>query len=149
MDREIGIRLGAGLALVFVNAFFVASEFALTRARQLTREEFTGEPGLERAWEMTERLEIYLTSCQLGITTSSILLGVVAEPAVTALLEPLIGGLDLAEGTRHVVSIVLAVVVINLVHKIWGEQAQTYPGVERPRLVARWLAPGLYGWTAP
>ena len=147
MEWEIGIRLVAGAFLVLANGFFVATEFALTRARQFPREAFQGSKALERAWEMTERLEIYLTSCQLGITGSSILLGVIAEPAVTRLLEPLAGGLDLSAGTRHVVSIVVAVVAINLVHKIWGEQAPTYLGVERPRLVARLLAPPLYWWT--
>ncbi len=147
MDWDVALRLIAGVLLVLANAFFVATEFALTRARQFTKEEFSGARGLERAWEMTERLEIYLTSCQLGITTSSILLGVVTEPAVTRLLEPLLGGFDLATGTRHVVSVVAAVVAINLIHKIWGEQAPTYLGVERPRMVARYFAPPLYWWT--
>lgn len=36
---------------------------------------------------------------------------------------------------------------MNLVHKIWGEQAPTYLGVERPKLVVEHLAPGLYWWT--
>ena len=49
---EIGARLVAGILLVLANGFFVAIEFALTRAQQYTREEFV-EPGLERAWEMT------------------------------------------------------------------------------------------------
>lgn len=144
---EIGIRLAAGVILVLANGFFVATEFALTRARQFPRESFTGSPGLERAWEMTERLEIYLTSCQLGITSSSILLGVVAEPAVTRVLEPLTGGLDISSGTRHLLAVIVAVVAINLVHKVWGEQAPTYLGVERPRAVARLFAPLLYAWT--
>jgi len=96
---------------------------------------------------MTERLEIYLTGCQLGITTSSILLGVVAEPAVTALLERVVGLAGLGAGTRHVASVTLAVVAINLVHKIWGEQAPTYLGVERPLEVLERLAPALEWWT--
>ena len=45
---EIGVRLVAGILLVLANGFFVAIEFALTRAQQYTREEFV-EPGLERA----------------------------------------------------------------------------------------------------
>lgn len=147
MEWGTAVRLAVGALLVLVNGFFVATEFALTRARQLPREAFEGSRGLELAWEMTERLEIYLTSCQLGITSSSILLGVIAEPAVTRLIEPFAGGLELSSGTRHVVSVIVAVVVINLIHKIWGEQAPTYVGIERPRSVARLFAPVLYGWT--
>lgn len=147
MTVEIAVRLTAGLVLVLVNAFFVTTEFALTRIRQLPAEDFEGSRNLRRAWEMTERLEIYLTGCQLGISVSSILLGVIAEPAFTALLEPLLGAVDWSAGTRHVVAVTLAVVLMNLIHKIWGEQAPTYLGVERPREVARYLAPALYWWT--
>ncbi len=141
------LRLVAGVLLILANAFFVATEFALTRIRQFPAREFEGSRSLRRAWQMTERLEIYLTGCQLGITASSILLGVVAEPAITALLEPLFGAIDWSAGTRHLVSVVAAIVLMNLVHKIWGEQAPTYLGVERPKLVAQYLAPGLYWWT--
>ena len=87
---EVGVRLLAGGALILANGFFVAIEFALTRVRQYSEAEFD-EPGLRRAWEMTDELEIYLTGCQVGITASSIAVGIVAEPALAALFEPLFG----------------------------------------------------------
>lgn len=129
------------------NAFFVATEFALTRIPQFDRADVPDTPGMRRAWQMTERLEIYLTGCQLGITTSSILLGIVAEPAVTALIEPAVGVFGFSESTMSVVSVAVAVVVINLIHKIWGEQAPTYVGVERPVAIARLTATVHYWWT--
>lgn len=144
---DILVRLLAGIALILANAFFVVTEFALTRLRQFDPEELGDDPGLRRAWEMTERLEIYLTGCQLGITTSSIVLGVVVEPAVTALLETAFGITGLETGTRHVISVILAVALLNLVHKVWGEQAPTYLGVERPLQVLARLAPALWWWT--
>lgn len=51
---EIAIRLVAGVLLILANGFFVAIEFALTRARQFSEEEFLGDghSALERAWEM-------------------------------------------------------------------------------------------------
>lgn len=56
---EVGIHLVAGVLLILVNGFFVAIEFALTRARQFTEEEFVGDGhrALEQAWEMTHNLE--------------------------------------------------------------------------------------------
>ncbi len=144
---ELTARLFAGALLTFANAFFVATEFALTRLPQFEKSEFQDHPGLRRAWAMTQQLEIYLTGCQLGITTSSILLGIVAEPAVTALLEPVFALLNLGAGTTSVVSVVVAVVLINLIHKIWGEQAPTYLGVEKPKSIARYAAPVHYWWT--
>ncbi|ELZ34444.1 cbs domain-containing protein [Halogeometricum pallidum JCM 14848] len=139
---EIGLRLVAGVALILTNGFFVAIEFALTRARQFTEDEFvSGNPKLERAWEMTQDLELYLTTCQVGITASSIAVGIVAEPALAALFEPLFGGTALATVGAGAI---LAYGIINLVHLTHGEQAPTYLGVERSRTVCRYGATPLY-----
>lgn len=144
---ELALRLVSGALLVLANAFFVVTEFALTRAPQFDEEEYQETAGQRRAWEMTEELEIYLTGCQLGITSSSILLGVVAEPAVSAMLQPVFELFGMSGATLTTVSVVVGVIIINLIHKIWGEQAPTYLGVERPKQVASYLAPGLYWWT--
>ncbi|NUC71740.1 HlyC/CorC family transporter [Haloterrigena sp. SYSU A558-1] len=140
---EILLRLIAGAALILANGFFVTIEFALTRARQYSKSEFM-EPGLERAWEMTEELEIYLTGCQVGITACSIALGIVAEPALAALFEPLFGGTVLASIGAGVI---LAYIIVSLVHKVYGEQAPTYLGVERSKQVCRYGATPLYWFT--
>jgi IMP dehydrogenase len=140
---EIALRLLAGVALILANGFFVAIEFALTRARQFTESEFVGDgnPALERAWEMTNELEIYLTSCQVGITASSIAVGIVAEPALAAIFEPTFAGSQLAGiGLGGAI----AFVIINLVHLTHGEQTPTYLGVERSRFVCRYGAAPLY-----
>jgi IMP dehydrogenase len=140
---EITLRLLAGLALILVNGFFVAIEFALTRVRQYSESEFD-KPGLRRAWEMTDDLEIYLTSCQVGITASSIAVGIVAEPALAALFEPYFQSTVLASiGAGGV----LAFLIINLLHLTHGEQTPTYLGVERSKFVARYGATPLY-WFA-
>ncbi|WP_276257428.1 hemolysin family protein [Haloglomus litoreum] len=139
---EIGIRLVAGVLLILANGFFVAIEFALTRARQFSEEEFVdGTPALERAWEMTQDLELYLTTCQVGITASSIAVGIVAEPALAALFEPLFGGTVLATIGAGAL---LAYLIINLVHLTHGEQTPTYLGVERSRFVCRYGARPLH-----
>lgn len=144
---EMTIRLLSGLILLLLNAFFVASEFALTRLRQYKREELEDSSGLNRAWKMTKTLEIYLTSCQIGITTTSILLGVIAEPAVTQFIELLFAAETIGGVSTHVISITLSVILINFVHTIWGEQAPTYLGVERAKSVAKYTASPLYWWT--
>ena len=143
---EVGVRLLVGVGLILANGFFVAIEFALTRAQQYTKEEFVepGDTGLERAWEMTQNLEIYLTGCQIGITASSIAVGIVAEPALAALFEPVFGGTVLASlGAGAIV----AWLIINLLHLTHGEQAPTYLGVERAKQVSRYGATPLYWFT--
>jgi CBS domain containing-hemolysin-like protein len=139
---EITTRLVAGVLLILANGFFVAIEFALTRARQFTEEEFIGDrPSLRRAWEMTDDLELYLTTCQVGITASSIAVGIVAEPALAALFEPLFTGSRLA---AIGMGAIIAFLIINLVHLTHGEQTPTYLGVERSRFVCRYGATPLY-----
>ena len=140
---EIGFRLLAGILLILTNGFFVAIEFALTRVRQYSKAEFD-EPGLRRAWEMTDELEIYLTSCQVGITASSIAVGIVAEPALATLIEPLFENTALAAvGAGGLIGFA----IINLVHLTHGEQTPTYLGVERTKFVCRYGAKPLY-WFA-
>lgn len=141
------LRLIGGLFLILSNAFFVGTEFALTRLRQYDEAELKGDSRLDRAWEMTEELEIYLTGCQVGITFSSVLLGVVAEPAVTAVLQPVIQLVGVGEGSTHAVSVVVGVVLLNFVHTVWAEQTPTYLGIERAKLVVAYNATLLYYWT--
>ena len=139
---ELTLRLVAGVALILTNGFFVAIEFALTRARQFEKSEFIGDrPALERAWEMTQNLEIYLTTCQVGITASSIAVGIVAEPALAAIFEPLFVDSPLASVGAGAI---IAFGIINLVHLTHGEQTPTYLGVERSRFVCRYGAAPLY-----
>jgi CBS domain containing-hemolysin-like protein len=139
---QIGLRLIAGLLLILANGFFVAIEFALTRARQFTESEFVdGDSRLERAWGMTQDLELYLTTCQVGITASSIAVGIVAEPALAALFAPLFAGTTLATIGAGAI---IAYAIINLIHLTHGEQTPTYLGVERSRFVCRYGAAPLY-----
>jgi len=140
---EVALRLVAGLGLILANGFFVAIEFGLTRVRQYPKSEFD-TPALERAWEMTRDLEIYLTSCQVGITASSIAVGIVAEPALAALIEPVFHDTRLASVGAGAI---LAFLVINLLHLTHGEQTPTYLGVERSKQVCEYGATPLY-WFA-
>lgn len=145
---ETLVRLVGGFGLLLANGFFVTTEFAMTRVRQFSPHEFRDGAGLERAWEMTERLEIYLSGCQLGITISSVGLGVVAEPAVSALVQPLLSAVGIAASDGHAaVSVLVSLAIVNLAHVVVGEQAPTYFGVERTKTAARYGAPMLYYWT--
>jgi len=140
---ELSGRLLAGLLLILANGFFVAIEFALTRVRQYPESEFDA-PGLRRAWEMTQDLEIYLTSCQVGISATSIAVGIVAEPALATLIDPFFrNSMAASIGAGGIV----AFVIINLLHLTHGEQTPTYLGVERTKFVARYGATPLY-WFA-
>lgn len=141
------LRLLAGAVLLVAGGVFVGSEFSLTRVRQFDESEFTGSRGLERAWEMTEQLEIYLSGCQFGITVTSIGLGIVVEPALTALFEPAFGLLGVGETATRAVAATVSVIVLNLVYVVIGEQVPTYLGLERTKAMAGYLSLPLWLWT--
>jgi len=140
---EVGLRVAAGVALILINAYFVAIEFGLTRLRQYPESEMD-TPGLRRAWEMTDDLEFYLTTCQVWISGTSIALGIVAEPGLAALFAPLFENTALASAGA---GSLLGFFIINMVHLTHGEQTPTYLGVERSKQVAEYGAPPLY-WFA-
>ena len=140
---EIGLRVAAGVALILINAYFVAIEFGLTRLRQYPESEMD-TPGLRRAWEMTDDLEFYLTTCQVWISGTSIALGIVAEPGLAAIFAPIFENTALASaGAGSLVGFFL----INMVHLTHGEQTPTYLGVERSKQVANYGSRPLY-WFA-
>lgn len=140
---EIALRIFGGIVLIGINAYFVAIEFALTRVRQFPESEFN-TPSLELAWNMTNDLEFYLTTCQVWISGTSIALGIIAEPGLAALFEPIFQSTTLASAGA---GSLLGFFIINLIHLTHGEQTPTYLGVERSKQVARYGARPLY-WFA-
>ena len=96
----------AVLALIALNAFFVAAEFALVRARS-DRLEVQAEEGDERAAlarRVVDEIDEYLSACQLGITMTSIGIGFLGEVALASQLEPLFGDV-----VSHGVAVVISV----------------------------------------
>lgn len=86
-------NLALVLLLVFANAFFVVSEFAIVKIRRTKLEELAhfGNKRAKIALKITENLNTYLSAIQLGITLASLGLGWIGEPAVSHLLEDLFG----------------------------------------------------------
>ena len=84
----IVVGLLAVAALVAVNALFVATEFALVAARATGLEEAAaaGSRSAQRVLAARQDLRLQVSGAQLGITASSIALGVLAEPTIVRLL---------------------------------------------------------------
>lgn len=145
-NMEIAIRIFAGVVFVLSNAFFVAIEFALTRLRQFEKDELPDTPGAQKSWELTNELEINLTGCQVGISLTTLLLGVISEPAITTAIMSLFEAFGVSMEAHRWIGLTVAIVMLNLIHKIWGEQAPTYLGVERPLEVCSKLGVPFSWW---
>ncbi len=80
------------LALVVVNAFFVAAEYALVRVRR-TRMETLAAQGSSMARVVLyglDHLNRYIAGVQVGITLAGLASGRFGEPALAAILDPLL-----------------------------------------------------------
>ena len=79
---------------------------------------------------LLQRLSYHLSGAQLGITISSLLLGVLAEPAIATLLAPV---LEAALGlTSRAVSVAVALAVATVVQMVLGELVPKAVATSRP-----------------
>ncbi len=130
------------LVLLALNAFFVAAEFALVKARHIRIESMATEGSASARLTMTiqQNLEAYLAACQLGITMASLGLGWVGEPAVAALLEPLFHSLGMSDKVLHTVSFLLGFLLFSSLHIVVGEQVPKTFAIRQAERVALWVA---------
>ena len=131
------------LALVALNGFFVAAEFALVRVRESRivqlEQEGSARAGSVRA--ALRDLDAYLSVCQVGITMASLALGWVGEPAVSHLIEPVLASLGIgSERVVTVVSVIIGFTVITYAHLVFGEQAPKYFSIQRAERTALWIS---------
>jgi len=135
------------LALLFVNAFFVAAEFAIVRVRgtQLDELAAAGSTRARLGAHISDHIDAYLSACQVGITGASLALGIVGEPAVARLIEPLFGWLlERSEVAFHFVSFTIAFAAITYLHIVVGEQAPKYLAIQRALPTTLWSAHPLH-----
>jgi CBS domain containing-hemolysin-like protein len=117
------LLLIAVVVLVALNGFFVAAEFALVRAAEskveAAREE--GKRSAALALHEIDRIDEYLSACQLGITMASLGIGFLGEPAIASLLEPALGDV-FGHGVAVAIAIAFAYTMTTAAHITVGEQ---------------------------
>ncbi|WP_016910491.1 hemolysin family protein [Streptomyces xiaopingdaonensis] len=141
----IALQLFIGLLTLVVNAFFVGAEFALISVRR-SQIEPRAEAGEKRArrviWGL-EHVSHLLAAAQLGITLCTLVLGVVAEPAIAHLLEPVFHAVGVPDGLTHAISFVIALAAATYLHMLLGEMVPKNIALAEPERAALWLGPPL------
>jgi len=121
--------------LIFANAYFVATEFALVAVRRTQIDLWVaeGRRGAASAKLATDHLDDAIAATQLGITIASLGLGWIGEPAVANLIEPLFRAVGLASLIAvHSVALVVAFSLITFLHVVLGELAPKAVALEHP-----------------
>jgi CBS domain containing-hemolysin-like protein len=134
------LYIAVSLVLVGMNAFFVVAEYSLVRAERsrLEAARDAGQRGAALALSQLERINEYISTCQVGITMASIGIGALGEPSISHALEPLLGGA--AHETAVVIAGVLAYLLITSVQIVGGEIVPKLYAIDRAEGVARRVA---------
>src|SRR5216110_1331049 len=132
-------KLAVIAALVGLNGFFVACEFAIikVRASQLDELAVEGNPQARLVKYIRAHLDAYLSATQLGITLASLALGWLGEEFLAHLIEPFFA---LANIHSHAIvtsiSVTLAFIGITFMHIVFGELAPKYTAIASPLTVS-------------
>ncbi|WP_076970895.1 hemolysin family protein [Streptomyces sparsogenes] len=137
------------LVLTLACAVFVAAEFSLTTVQrgELERAAEAGERGAGGALAAVRRLTFQLSGAQLGITVTSLVIGMLAEPSLAALLLGPLRAVGLG-GAASSVATVLGVAVSTVVLMVVGELVPKNWAISRPLAVAKVVAGPQRGFTA-
>lgn len=127
------------LAMIAVNAFFVAAEFAAVSVRHSRIRSLAGE-GNRLARLLLPRIEDpasldrYVACCQVGITFSSLLLGAVGQASLTLQWAGFAGWVG-----AHAAASVLAITTLAYLHIVLGEMVPKSLALQKPESTALWL----------
>ena len=140
--HSLTLSLIAVILLLTANAFFVAAEFALVKARGFRLETYAldGSSAAKLTLRIQSNLEAYLAACQLGITMASLGLGWVGEPAVAAILEPLFHSLGVPDTILHTAAFLAGFLIFSSLHIVVGEQVPKTLAIRRAEPVSVWVA---------
>jgi len=143
-------RVLAVIALVCLNGFFVAAEFALVRSRptRLEARASEGDRLSALALRATSNISALLSASQLGVTLASLGLGWVAQAAFSGAVADGLAHLPFAIElpVRLTIAAAVALAVVTYLHVVFGELAPKGAALLHPETVARWLVPALMGW---
>ncbi|MFF7205306.1 MULTISPECIES: hemolysin family protein [unclassified Streptomyces] len=134
--------LTAAFLLILANGFFVAAEFGLVTVDRPDAERAAAE-GDRRAGNVVRalrELSFQLSGTQLGITITSLVVGMLAEPALAQLLHGPLTATGLPAGAVSGAAVVIGMLLASAVQMVIGELVPKNWAVSRPLQVARFVA---------
>lgn len=145
-SRAILWPILAGFLIVLANGFFVTFEFAIVTARrtQMQRLVEKGDSGARLVMRLMHDPDWAIAASQVGITSTSILLGIVAEEPLTHLLAPLLdrtlSRVPLLAGLSAALGTLVVLLVLSFVHMVLGEQTPKTIALRYPLQSALFVA---------
>ncbi len=131
------------LFLIFLNSLFAMSEMALTASRKARLQVMVeaGDSGARHAMELHDNPTKFLSVVQIGITSISILNGIVGDAAFSApFARWLHATFDIGDRGAEITATAMVVVTITFLSIIFGELVPKRIGLQYPETVARFVA---------
>ena len=134
--------------LIFVNAIFVAAEFAIVASRSFKLEALADQSASARqALKIVQNTRLqdrFIAVAQLGITLVTVALGMYAEPTIAGwLYGPLQQWFGLSEAVAHTVATVFVLGVITYLHVVIGEMIPKAMALHSPEGIATGVMPAM------
>jgi CBS domain containing-hemolysin-like protein len=143
MEVLANLGLYQKLFLVFLliafNAFFVLVEFSLVASNELKLKRIK----FNLPHKQYKNLDHYLATCQVGITLASLILGWLAEPTFSFIIEKIFNLFGIHFSNIHSVSIVLSFIFVTFLHLVLGEQVPKLFAVYKPERIIIIFSPFL------
>ncbi|ANB05285.1 hypothetical protein SAM40697_1325 [Streptomyces ambofaciens] len=136
------LLLAAAFLLILANGFFVAAEFGLVTVERQDAEQAAadGDRRARRVVESLKELSFQLSGTQLGITITSLVVGMLAEPALARLLDGPFTAIGVPDGAVPGVAVVVGMLLASAVQMVIGELVPKNWAVSKPLQVARFVA---------
>ena len=147
MDTDSSVlMLVLAFVFIFMNAFFVLSEFSIVKIRKSRLEELIKDkiPNAKLAFKISNSLDTYLSATQLGITISSLALGWIGEPAVARLIELPLKAFGVGGVAIHTIAFILSFALVTLFHVVLGELVPKSIAIAKTEKVVLFIARPLH-----
>jgi CBS domain containing-hemolysin-like protein len=140
---SIPLAIAISALLLAGNAFFVGAEFAVITARRdrLATLAEGGSMAARAALRAGEQLPLLIAGAQLGITLCSLGIGLLAEPAVSELLERPFDAVGAPPRILHPIAFAVALGLVAMLHTLIGEMVPKNLTIAGPERVAVILVP--------
>lgn len=135
------LLLFISVVLVAACGIFVAAEFSLLAVNRNSVEALAkkGDPSAKGVLGALKTLSTQLSSAQVGITLTNLLIGYLAEPAIAKLLKPMLAWLKMPEQFTSSIAIVVGLVLATAVTMIFGELVPKNLAIARPYKTAAFI----------
>jgi putative hemolysin len=138
MDSSILLKILAVLVLIGINAYFVATEFALVTVRRTRIDQRLrgGDPRAKRVAEALEHPDDFISAAQFGITVATLSIGYIAEDSIHALVLPFLQFSNYPVVTGHLIATIATLLILSVVHVVLGEQVPKMIAIQRAEKIA-------------